>query len=163
MKRILLLLTVLCVSSVTFAGGGYEIKLTIKGIKNQNVQLAYYFGDKQYIKDSAMADVSGKSVFKGEEALPGGVYIAVLPSRKYFEMIVDKEQNFSMETDTTDLIGSMKIKGSKDNELFYQYLNWISLKGKQVEQLKKEMEAVKGDSIKIKGIKESLKSIKSRK
>ena len=155
MKRILLLLTVLCVSSVTFAGGGYEIKLTIKGIKNQNVQLAYYFGDKQYIKDSAMADVSGKIVFKGEEALPGGVYIAVIPSRKYFEMIVDKEQNFSMETDTTDLIGSMKIKGSKDNELFYQYLNWISVKGKQMEQYRSEMELAKGDDSKVKMIRDS--------
>ena len=155
MKRILLLLIVLCISSVIFAGGGYEIKLTIKGLKDQNVQLAYYFGDKQYIKDSARVDVSGKLVFKGEETLPGGVYIAVLPSRKYFEMIVDKEQKFSMETDTTDLIGSMKIKGSKDNELFYQYLNWISVKGKQMEKYRSEMELAKGDDPKVKMIRDS--------
>jgi len=155
MKRILLLLAVLCVSSATFAGGGYEIKLTIKGLKDKNVQLAFYYGDKQYIKDSARVDVSGKLVFKGDEALPGGVYIAVLPSRKYFEMIVDKEQNFSMETDTTDLIGSMKIKGSKDNELFYQYLNWISVKGKQMEQYRSEMELAKGDDSKVKMIRDN--------
>jgi hypothetical protein len=72
MKRILLLLIVLCASSVIYAGGGYEIKLTIKGLKDQNVQLAYYFGDKQYIKDSARVDATGKLVFKGEETLPGG-------------------------------------------------------------------------------------------
>ena len=155
MKRILLLLIVLCASSVIYAGGGYEIKLTIKGLKDQNVQLAYYFGDKQYIKDSARVDATGKLVFKGEETLPGGVYIAVLPSRKYFEMIVDKEQKFSMETDTTDLIGSMKIKGSKDNELFYQYLNWISVKGKQMEKYRSEMELAKGDDPKVKMIRDS--------
>lgn len=155
MKQLLLLLTVLGVTSVAFAGGGYEIKLTIKGLKDQNVQLAYYFGDKQYIKDSARVDGNGKLVFKGEEVLPGGVYIAVLPSRKYFEMIVDKEQKFSMETDTTDLIGSMKVKGSNDNELFYQYLNWISVKGKQLEKLRKDLELAKGDEVKTKTIRDS--------
>lgn len=155
MKRLLLLLIVLGVTSVAFAGGGYEIKLTIKGLKDQNIQLAYYFGDKQYIKDSARVDGNGKLVFKGEEVLPGGVYIAVLPSRKYFEMIVDKEQKFSMETDTTDLIASMKVKGSNDNELFYQYLNWISVKGKQLEMLRKDLELAKGDEAKTKTIRDN--------
>jgi thiol-disulfide isomerase/thioredoxin len=154
MKRFSFLIAVLCLASQAFAGSAYEIKLTIKGVKNQTVQLAYYFGDKQYIRDSAKADENGKLTFKGEEVLPGGIYLAVVPSRKYFEMIVDKEQKFSMETDTLDFIANMKIKGSKDNELFYEYLNWISLRGKDMDRLRKELDAAKGNDAKIKQIRE---------
>ncbi|MFM2201651.1 MAG: hypothetical protein RL040_851 [Bacteroidota bacterium] len=154
MKKFSLLIAFLTTTVAAFAGGGYEIKVTIKGIQNQNVQLAYYFGDKQYIRDSAKADANGHLVFKGDEALPEGVYLAVVPSRKYFEMIVDKEQKFGMETDTVDFIGNMKVKNSKDNELFYEYLNWISLRGKQVEVLRKDLEATKNDEARQKQIKE---------
>ncbi len=126
------------------AADGYEIKLTIKGIqKGENIQLAYYFGDKQYIRDSAKAEAGGKIVFKGDEPLPGGIYLAVTPSRKYFELILDKGQKFSMETDTSDFIKQMKVSGSEDNKVFYEYLKWISERGKQMEDLKKEYEASK--------------------
>lgn len=137
-----------------YADGGYELKLTIKGVKDEMCQLAYYFGDKQYIKDSARADAKGLVVFKGTGSLPGGIYLAVTPSRKYFEMLIDKEQHFSMETDTSDFIASMKVKGSKDNEQFYSYLQWISSKGKQMESLKKELEAAKGNEVKTKEIRD---------
>lgn len=153
-QRILGLLALLFIVTNTYAEGGYELKLTIKGVKDEMCQLAYYFGDKQYIKDSARADAKGLVVFKGTETLPGGIYLAVTPSRKYFEMLIDQEQKFAMETDTSDFIASMKVKGSKDNELFYSYLQWISGKGKQMEGLKKELEAAKGNEAKTKEIRD---------
>ena len=159
MKKFSLFIAFLTATVAAFAGGGYEMKITIKGIQNQNVQLAYYFGDKQYIRDSAKADANGHLTFKGDEALPGGVYLAVVPSRKYFEMIVDKEQKFSMETDTSDFIANMKVKGSKDNESFYEYLNWISVRGKQMDQLRKDIDAAKGDDAKIKQLREEQTAI----
>jgi thiol-disulfide isomerase/thioredoxin len=140
MNRIVFALSLLVTTACSAQVGGFEIKLTIKGLKDTTCQLAYYFGDKQYIKDSARVDKAGRLVFKGAENLPGGIYLAVVPGKKYFEMIVDKEQKFSMETDTADFINSMSVQGSKDNELFYDYLRWISTKGKEMEGLKKELE-----------------------
>ncbi len=159
MRKILLNFILIFISNSILLAGSYEIKLTIKGIKNQNIQLAYYFGDKQYIRDSSKADENGKLTFKGDENLPGGVYLAVLPNRKYFEMIVDKEQKFSMETDTLDLISNMKVKGSKDNESFYEYLNWISVRGKEMERLKKEFDLAKGDEMKSKLIRDEQNNV----
>ena len=77
MKRFSFLIAVLCLASQAFAGSAYEIKLTIKGVKNQTVQLAYYFGDKQYIRDSAKADENGKLTFKGEEFADKGFHLSV--------------------------------------------------------------------------------------
>jgi thiol-disulfide isomerase/thioredoxin len=153
-NRVLGLIVFLFGITNVYADGGYELKLTIKGVKDEMCQLAYYFGDKQYIKDSARADAKGLVVFKGTGSLPGGIYLTVTPSRKYFEMLIDKEQHFSMETDTSDFIASMKVKGSKDNEQFYSYLQWISNKGKQMESLKKELDAAKGNETKTKEIRD---------
>jgi len=81
MNRILLLFALLL--SITFSAfsQGFEIKLTIKGLKDTTCQLAYYYGDKQYIKDSARVDQTGRVIFKGAEDLPAGVYLTVVPGK----------------------------------------------------------------------------------
>jgi thiol-disulfide isomerase/thioredoxin len=154
----LFVFAVIGLSLQAFAGG-YEIKVNVKGLSDSTCQLAYYFGDKQYIKDSAKADAKGNLIFKGQEDLPGGIYMVVLPGKKYFEMIVDKEQRFSLESDAADLVVNMKVKGSKDNEIFYDYLRWISIRGKQAEELKKELDANKSNPAKSKEIKDKQTAI----
>jgi hypothetical protein len=77
----LIILSIFTISSKLIAGG-FEIKITVKGIKDTTCQFAYYFGDKQYIKDSARVDKNGVLTFKGEETLPGGIYLAVMPNKK---------------------------------------------------------------------------------
>ncbi|MFN5372113.1 MAG: thioredoxin-like domain-containing protein [Bacteroidia bacterium] len=154
----LFVFAVIGLSLQAFAGG-YEIKVNVKGLSDSTCQLAYYFGDKQYIKDSAKADAKGNLIFKGQEDLPGGIYMVVLPGKKYFEMIVDKEQRFSLESDAADLVVNMKVKGSKDNEIFYDYLRWISIRGKQAEELKKELDANKSNPSKSKEIKDKQTAI----
>jgi thiol-disulfide isomerase/thioredoxin len=155
MKKIIafIALSIFTFNSQMFAGG-FEVKLTVKGLKDTTCQLAYYFGEKQYIKDSARVDKNGVMIFKGEEELPGGIYLAVMPNKRYFELIIDKEQKFSMETDTADYINNMKVKNSKDNEIFYEYLKWISIKGKSIEALKAESDIAKDDAAKTKEIKD---------
>jgi thiol-disulfide isomerase/thioredoxin len=154
MMRIFLFLLALAAGAQQGVSKGYEIKVNVKGLSDSTCQLAYYFGDKQYIKDSAKADTKGNLVFKGDEELPGGIYMVVLPGKKYFEMIVDKEQYFNLETDNADLVANMKVKGSKDNEVFYDYLRWISERGKRMEELKKELDANKENAAKTTEIKE---------
>jgi peroxiredoxin len=139
-KKIIQLLTATCVLlfSVTTSSlaEGYQIKVKITPVvKDSMYYLANYFGEKQYIQDSTKADASGLLIFKGKEKLPGGIYLFVLPSKRYFELIVDKEQNFSVETDTVDMVKSMQIKGSNDNVLFYDYLRFVSGKQKDAEEL----------------------------
>lgn len=158
-KTIFLFLFAVTALSLQALAGGYEIKVNVKGLSDSTCQLAYYFGDKQYIKDSAKADAKGNLIFKGQEDLPGGIYMIVLPGKKYFEMIVDKEQHFSLESDAADLVTNMKVKGSKDNEIFYDYLRWISIRGKQVEELKKELDANKSNPANSKDIKDKQAAI----
>jgi thiol-disulfide isomerase/thioredoxin len=128
----------------------YSIKIKVKGLKDTVVYLAYHYGDKQYLKDTARVDSKGSFTFDGKEVLPGGIYMAVLPDKRYFEFIVS-EQFFSLETDTSDYVRHMKVTGSVENKLFYSYLQYLYPKGSAVDSLRKQLAKakVKSDSTAI--------------
>ncbi len=130
-KLFLLFFSVTSFFSVAHAGDSYTIKGKVKGVKDTLIFLGNYYGDKQYLKDTARVDDKGNFVFSKKEKLPGGIYLVVTPKKSYFELIIDKEQDFSFETDTANFIKNMKVKGSEENALFYQYLNYaISVQSK---------------------------------
>jgi peroxiredoxin len=144
-------------SSLAFAGNpkdeGYNIKFKVKGLKEgAQCLLANYYGDKQYIKDSAKVGGNGEVIFSGKEKNPEGIYLFVLPGKnKYFDFVMDAEQNFTLETDTLDFTKNMKAKGSQENKDFYDYQNFMAGKQKEVEPLRNKLNALKkgNDSIKI--------------
>lgn len=108
---------------------GHEIDIYISGFDQSEIYLAYYYGDKQYIRDTTARTENGTYVFSGEETLPAGVYLVVLPpDSRYFEILIDdNEQHFSISTSYNDLVGSMRFEGkSADNERFYAYLNFLA-------------------------------------
>ena len=151
--RIILFFSLLISSgAIAESNPGYSIKITAKGLKEGSTcLLANYYGDKQYIKDSAKVNAKGEVIFKGSEKWPQGIYIFVPPNKKYFDFIMDDGQNFSLETDTTDYIKTMKVKGSEENKFFYEYQNFMSEKQKQIEPLRNAYKSIKDnkDSTKL--------------
>jgi thiol-disulfide isomerase/thioredoxin len=107
---------------------GYEISMNIIGLSDSTVYLAYHLGDKQYLKDSLKLNNSGQGTFSGKENLPQGIYMIVLPGRKYFEMLIDNDQEFSLTCLYTDYFKSLKFSGSDENETFLDYQRkWIKM------------------------------------
>lgn len=137
----------------------YSIKVKVHGVKDTLCYLGYHFGDKNYLKDSVKADSKGNFEFKGKEKLDGGIYLVILPGKKYFEILISKEQNFSLELDTSDFIETMKVKGSVENTMFYDYQRFIVVKGKAVDSLKTKLNAVKHNDDSTKLIKAKLEKI----
>ncbi|NIJ55762.1 TlpA family protein disulfide reductase [Dyadobacter arcticus] len=120
---------------------GYHIEATIKGIRDSSLVIGHYNrSHNQFVpKDTAKADANGKMLFEGNTALPGGLYVVLFPgNQRWVELVYSgKETNFSIETDTTDIIGNMKVTGSKENELFYNYQRELRNGSKQLEILGK--------------------------
>ncbi|MDQ3192423.1 MAG: DUF5106 domain-containing protein [Bacteroidota bacterium] len=156
-----LLLIILLSPAVIASKGGYSIKIKVNGIKDTVVQLGNYYGDKQYLKDSARVDSQGRFTFEGKEKLDGGIYLIILPDKHYFELIMDSTQNFTAETDASDYVKNMKIKGSQENSLFYEYLKYITPRGKKADSLRTKMVAMEeaGDQKGAASIKEQLSAI----
>lgn len=106
---------------------GFRITGHIKGLKDTTCILAHYFGATQYIpKDTARVDGAGNMVFEGKKSLPQGLFLVVVPKKGYLQLLVTDDQQFSFETDTTNMIKNMKVTGSKENELFYAYQQQLS-------------------------------------
>ncbi len=143
MKKFTFSFILFLLSSSIFAVGGnpskgYDIKINIKSLANTPLILAYYFGDKQYIKDTFEFDKNGVCTIKADTALDAGIYLAVFPkmNNKYFEFLVN-EQKFSLTTDTNDLAMKMAVSGSQENKLFYEDMHFLKDKRDSSEKYSK--------------------------
>ncbi len=122
--------SILCSLIVAAAFAGISkpmnIRITVKDLANTKLILANYYGDKQYVKDTFDIDKTGTATIKADTMFPGGVYLAVFPAmgNRYFEFILN-EPTFSIETDTFDLTGHIKTKGSVENSLFYDDMLYL--------------------------------------
>jgi hypothetical protein len=117
----ILLLLFLGYTSIQAQNPSFEIKGKIKGLKNTEVYLAHYFGsNQQVIKDTAQIDSMGSFVFQGNETLDEGLYLVSFNKNKYFDLVIGNSK-FSFETDTSDVVGQMKIQQSAENEAFYAF------------------------------------------
>ena len=161
MKKITSTLLVLLFSVVLFAQKGYDIKLTVNNLSNSKLILAYYYGDKQYVKDTLTINSKGVCEIKADTLLPAGIYLAVFPAlgNKYFEFVVN-EQRFSLTTDTSDLAGHIVVTGSVENQLFYDDMKFLSAERKESEGYNSAYKAAKTQQEKDQ-IREKLKVIDS--
>jgi peroxiredoxin len=120
---------------------GYKIDVKIKGAENKDAHLAFYMGDKQYITQNVKFNKSGELTFKGEQKLPPGIYFIAIDNN-YFDILIRDEQEFSLKSDTTNIVGLMKIKGSKENEVFFDYQKKLLAKKKVIGQLEEKIKVL---------------------
>lgn len=140
--QIILLSTAVSAQTATKEKAGYKIDVTIDGYASDKVFLGFRRADKVYSKDTTTF-INGKYVFEGQEALPPGIYLILMPpENKFFEFVVTKaEQHFSVETKAPDFYKNLKIKGSKDNNLLLEYQQYMSSKVEESKQLQEQMAA----------------------
>jgi len=151
MKKICLL-SGLIWTLTAFAQEGYEIKVTFKPYTNQYIYLGHYFGKTYPIVDSALLNDKSEAVFKGTQKLQGGIYLIGYPNKAgFFEILVDKEQHFSIQADTATLKTGASFTNSPDNVLFVNYQQQMGLWGREIAGLQKKLlnSPSKTDSLKI--------------
>ena len=145
MKQIqfIILLLFSCVASAQTSG--YEIHVTVKPFKNQYVYLGYYFGKQLPIIDSAKLNDQSEGVFKGTKKLGGGIYLIGYPGKNgFFEILIDKQQKFSLIADTGTLFSKgVQFVNSKDNVLFQNYQQTMASRGAAIDNDRKQLAIAK--------------------
>ncbi|MGA0555728.1 thioredoxin-like domain-containing protein [Larkinella sp. VNQ87] len=117
---------------------GHNITARIKGLANKTAYLAHFYGPTQFTpRDTATADANGTLVFDGPKELPGGLYMIVVNAKPVLQLVIG-EQRFSFEADTLNVIESMKVTGSRENEIFYGYQKFLSKKYGEIGALQKQ-------------------------
>ena len=147
----------LCFSFCLSAQDAYEIKITLKPVKNQYIFLGYYYGRQLPIIDSVKLNDKSEGVFKGSKLLGSGIYLIGYPDRtQNFEILIDKNQKFSIIADTNN-IRAVSFLNSPENVNFKSYQDYMTRHGKEVDSLYKlRASANKQDSLKITARIESL-------
>jgi len=136
--------TLLLVSLCTYSQKqGYTIKIKLDNYKFDTLYLGNYYGSSQYIKDTAILNSKKIFVFSGKETLPGGIYLIITQDKKPIELIMDKEQHFSIECQYDDFYKNIRIKGSPDNEVYFMFINYNRIKYEEYASFQKKMETMK--------------------
>jgi len=74
------------------------------------------------------------------------MYLVYLPDDRFFDLIIGGDQYFSFENDTTDLLTNMKISGSVENEVFYEYQNYLNIKREEAMALQEKQKSSKSNA-----------------
>ena len=152
MLRSIFLLSAIFLSLATALAQPYEIRVTIDGLRDSSVYFGYRSEDKSYVVDTAVLDKKGSATLRKNKALKKGVYFLVTPDKNYFEMLITDNQKFSVSAKYSDLFGSLKFKGSPENQQFYDYQQYLRRERQRIEgirQQKKQNEAGAKDSAAI--------------
>jgi thiol-disulfide isomerase/thioredoxin len=118
-----------------FAQQGYEIKVRMAPLKNQFIYLGHYYGKQLPIVDSAKLNEQGEAIFKGNKKLGGGIYLVGFPDKtRNFEILIDKNQHFSVVVDTENL-NNLKFQNAPENVAFKAYQAYMTVNGKAMDSL----------------------------
>lgn len=115
----------------------YKIDFQLKGLENKQIMIGNHYGNAQYVKDTILLDSEGMGSFEGNEPLEAGIYLLIFPEKTYMEFLIDKDQQFRIEADTSDFFGTATFTGSELNTTFREYQNDMkeySLKANQIRQ-----------------------------
>lgn len=136
----------------------YNLKFKIEGLPDTTIFLAKYFGDRLYYADTTESK-GGIAQFK-KDNYDGGVYAVICPGPKYFEFIM-ADKNVEMETKMDDFITNMKVKKSEENQIFYNYIQYINKKKPRSMELMKKRDSLdkKKDKKEIEDINNQLKKL----
>src|SRR5687768_1636722 len=125
----------------------FELKVTFKPFKKQYIYLGYYYGKQKPIMDSVLLDDNSTGVFRSPKKMEKGIYLIGYPGKTgYFEIVIDKEQKFSVFADTSNILHSMKFENSPDNVLFNAYQQFAAAKGREIESTKVLLASAKNKS-----------------
>lgn len=119
---------------------GHRIEVHIEELRDTTLILGHYFNQRMYVDDTTRINNEGIAVFEGEEPLPGGIYVIYLPSQRYFDVLVDNEQHFSVSVDTNDFVNSMEVEGAPQTRKFNQYQQFISGQQAKAKNLQDELQ-----------------------
>jgi thiol-disulfide isomerase/thioredoxin len=123
---------------------GYTIHLSLKPYAHSKVYLGYHYGKVKAVADSTVLDENSEGDFKGKEKLPEGVYFIVSPKKEIlFELLVGRQQQFSVSADTSRIPESIAFTGSPENNTFQEYTAFMNRRGREITTLQSQLSQTK--------------------
>ncbi|MBR1627181.1 MAG: redoxin domain-containing protein [Bacteroidales bacterium] len=126
-----IVLALLAVTNCFSVKAQYDITIEIKNFKTDTLLMGYFWHGGPYALDTSV-NSNGKFAFrKKNKTLEDGIYFFSDTKGRYCEFLICKDQNLKFKTSDEDWIKNMKVKGSKNEEVYFDYLVKSDDLGKQ--------------------------------
>ncbi|MEG2339695.1 MAG: DUF5106 domain-containing protein [Odoribacter sp.] len=142
MKKIFIFLTIgLFLQAATVCAQGYNIKISVPKMANSQVILANYFEEKVYTVDTAKLNASGQGIFqKKDKKLARGMYMILFSPSNYFDLVIGNNQNFSITTDTLNILETIRMEGSVENQAFIDFQKFMTAQNRKIKKIGETLE-----------------------
>lgn len=156
-RKLSLLLLITCVlvgnihaqkgknNNATKPKDGHELIFNVKDCNTKKMYLVIHFGEKLIIKDSITPVSSGKYVFRGNKKYDDGLYSLVSEEKRMLlNFIIDRNQFFEYNLDTTGNVVNYTVVNSPENEEMLKFQKRSGLAGKLANEWRKKITEFEG-------------------
>lgn len=156
---LLFLLFLMAILPVSAQETGYKLDFQIEGFKDSIAHLTFFYGKNYYYKDTAEADSKGNFTFDGKEPLDPGMFSVFSGQEKLLDFFVMDDQHFKITSVKDEIIQELKVEGSKENEIFFEYLKFLKKKQNEAAALSAQKDTNNPDSEENKKLKEKVEAL----
>ncbi len=117
-KLFLCLVTTFIYCSISL---GYSLEVQINGLENETIIIGHHYGADNKIIGDIELNKKGRGSLSEQDILSPGLYFIMLPSKKYIEFLVNREQDLYIFLDIKNIQNSLIITGSEDSKLYNKY------------------------------------------
>ncbi len=123
MKKYAIAILLVLLPLASFAAKkSYKITFAAEGNKDSVLYMGYYLAQYKFFCDTAYNNGKGKFVFEGNRDLEPGLYYITNNRDRFIEFVVYREKPFfTLSTDNDNWKLGLSAKGSKENEVFFNF------------------------------------------
>ena len=130
-----------------------KIKVDVENQKDSVFYLIRYKNDKTHI----VVDTSYRNIFYNSENIPEGIYvISDNKQQPLFEILIGKDQKFSVTVDDLMDLNSYKVKGCKETSSYFDVYSRTIYNDLYIKALESEMKYNSNNKTKIDSLEKSL-------
>lgn len=125
---------------------GYKIEVNLPKSVGKTLHLAKFSNGSPYSIDSVTVSPKGKAIFRSNEQLPQGQYLLYKRPDLQMELLLgDEQKNIRIKLNEDDLQNS-KITGSKDTELYWNYIRHINKENEEIKNLSQKLDKIESQT-----------------
>ncbi len=129
---------------------------------NHVLLLGRYYGGSQYIMDTIRYNPKTNNyTVSADNTKEGGLYLLITADRRYAEIIIDKDQQYNIETTYPDIISTIKFINSPENQLYQDFAEDGTTDMKKLQELNTEYKTAMdaSDSVTMTKIREQVSQL----
>ncbi len=105
-------------------GGPADISFNIEGLTAGFYKIIGFYAEGHFLADSVQANNKGQIRIKKSDGYVQGLYYLSLGNNQYLQFLLGEDQKFEVQVNPVDVVNTIKIKGSDENEKYYESLKF---------------------------------------